>query len=236
MPSPKDSREVALDEAARAAVEKLAGDITIWLGDDLLRRAGLESAPQEFWGPEANVREAAWLKGRDDTVAFVQDDLEGCIRRALEEADLTPLLALEEECEGCDDTGIYREGGEWAPCSECDRGREFAECLKTSRDELRSSLALGVRERLEELERFGLRDDAEHPGFSEVGPVPGGSFIRREQVFGALTPAPSESATASAFRSVLEDVAENSGDPSAADEAQSVLARHPAPSEPEEGK
>jgi hypothetical protein len=47
-------------------------------------------------------------------------------------------------------------------------------------------LALEVRERLEGLERFGLREDAEHPGLSEVGPVEGGAFLRREQVLAAL--------------------------------------------------
>lgn len=72
---------------SKQSYDRLASDVAIWLGDELLRRAGLESAPQEFWGPEANVREAAWLKGRDDTVAFIEDELEGCIRTALERAE-----------------------------------------------------------------------------------------------------------------------------------------------------
>lgn len=73
--------------------ERLASDIAIWVGDELLRRAGLESSPQEFWGPEANVRNDAWLKGRDDTVAFIEDELEGHIRAALERSDLLLKLA-----------------------------------------------------------------------------------------------------------------------------------------------
>jgi len=39
------------------------------------------------------------------------------------------------ECESCDDTGIYEEGSEWAPCGECDLGRRWAELLKTAREE-----------------------------------------------------------------------------------------------------
>lgn len=36
-----------------------------------------------------------------------------------------------EECE-CEGTGIYEEGDEWAPCSECDLGRDFAARLRTT--------------------------------------------------------------------------------------------------------
>lgn len=47
-------------------------------------------------------------------------------------------------------------------------------------------LHLEVKERLEGLERFGLRADGDHPGFSEVGPMSSGAFLRREQVLAAL--------------------------------------------------
>lgn len=82
------------DEAPEEAVEELASDVAIWLGDDLLRRAGLESAPQQLW--DRNREEAAWLKGRDDMVAFIQDDLEGGIRRALEEPYALPAICKQE--------------------------------------------------------------------------------------------------------------------------------------------
>jgi len=86
-------------------------------------------------------------------------------------------------------------------------------------------LALEVKERLEKAAKE-LTDTAQTP--EERALVSVSSSL----VLAALdTPAPSESATASAFRSVLEAIVENSDDPSAADEAQSALAAHPAPSE-----
>jgi hypothetical protein len=42
---------------------------------------------------------------------------------------------------------------------------------------------LGV---VEELSRFGLREDEDHPGFSEIGMVPNGAFLNREQVIDAI--------------------------------------------------
>ncbi len=47
------------------------------------------------------------------------------------------IEATAQQCESCDDTGIYEEGSEWAPCEECDLGRGFAERLKSHADEVR---------------------------------------------------------------------------------------------------
>jgi hypothetical protein len=82
------------------AVEAVASNVAIWLGDELLRRAGLESAPQRLWskpGFDRTREEAAWLKGRDDTVAFIQDELEGGIRRALEGSPAYPAILKDLE-------------------------------------------------------------------------------------------------------------------------------------------
>ncbi len=77
------------------AVEALAGDIAIRLGDDLFRRAALESAPEPLWRKPSE--EDAWLKGRDDTVAHIEEEFEGCVRKALEDA--APIIEIEAERE-----------------------------------------------------------------------------------------------------------------------------------------
>lgn len=53
------------------------------------------------------------------------------------------------ECESCDDSGIYTEGAEWAPCGECERGREFGHHLKIARDEATAAVEERVRGELE---------------------------------------------------------------------------------------
>lgn len=53
-----------------------------------------------------------------------------------------------ERCESCDDTGIYEEGSEWAPCDECELGRGFAEGLKSHAKEIRQSERQRIREAL----------------------------------------------------------------------------------------
>jgi hypothetical protein len=72
---------------SQQSFDLLASDVAIWVGDELLRRAGLESAPDSFWGAAKRREEAAWLKGRDDTVALINDELEGHVRTALERAE-----------------------------------------------------------------------------------------------------------------------------------------------------
>lgn len=53
-------------------------------------------------------------------------------------------------------------------------------------DAIRSQERQRVRDEVEGLERFGIREDPEHPGFSEIGPVSGAAFLRREQVLAAV--------------------------------------------------
>jgi hypothetical protein len=48
------------------------------------------------------------------------------------EAERERDAASEPACDNCEDTGIYEEGDEWAPCSECERGRDFTQRLKTA--------------------------------------------------------------------------------------------------------
>lgn len=69
------------------------------------------------------------------------------------------------------------------------RERDRADQAEAERAVLQQQLR-EVRERLENLERFGLRGDADHPGFSEIGEVAGGHFLRREQVLAALSTQP----------------------------------------------
>lgn len=71
-------------------------------------------------------------------------------RRAERERDQERQRIEEERCESCDDTGIYTEGDEWAPCGECDLGRGFAERLKTHAEETRQSERQRIQEALKE--------------------------------------------------------------------------------------
>jgi len=57
-----------------------------------------------------------------------------------------------DRCKSCDDTGIYQEGDEWAPCEECERGRGLVEHFKTARRE--------AAEEERELLRGGLMSDS----------------------------------------------------------------------------
>lgn len=92
-----------------------------------------------------------------------------------------------ERCDNCDGSGIYEEGDEWAPCAECELGRDFAEYLKAAlAEQLRE-----VRERLlsEEL-RQAIRDAVEDGcGFMQldIDIVDGISEGAFEAVAAALT-------------------------------------------------
>lgn len=44
-----------------------------------------------------------------------------------------------ECCETCEDTGVYTEGMEWAPCGGCFRGKEFLTLLKAHAKEVRQA-------------------------------------------------------------------------------------------------
>ena len=57
-----------------------------------------------------------------------QDEFDAEFLRKLAEH---PSSSEAGECE-CEGTGIYEEGDEWAPCSECNLGRDFATYLRTA--------------------------------------------------------------------------------------------------------
>lgn len=65
-------------------------------------------------------------------------------------ADIPAIIeqARQEECESCNDTGIYYEGDEWTPCQECERGQRFLGHLKTAVAEARQEEREKVREAL----------------------------------------------------------------------------------------
>lgn len=63
--------------------EALQGDIAIEV-TGLLERAGLESAPTEFHTNCRDLENAAWLRGRDDTLALVREELDGYIAKGFE--------------------------------------------------------------------------------------------------------------------------------------------------------
>lgn len=82
--SPQPSREAADEEpTAREHVE------------DALRLAGLESAPEFLWSGRGR-EEAAWLRGRDDTVEYIRDSLsplpDSLTHRASREQELEEAL------------------------------------------------------------------------------------------------------------------------------------------------
>jgi hypothetical protein len=85
-------------------------------------------------------------------------------------------------CESCDDTGIYEEGDEWAPCGECDRGRALAEYFKTARGEAREEERERLKEKLEELPCF--TPDSHKLGAVEPSDV--GEYIERDAAIAAL--------------------------------------------------
>lgn len=58
---------------------------------------------------------------------------------------------VEERCESCDNTGIYWEGSEWAPCGECELGRGFLKRLLTYAEEVRKQAQEEERERLRDM-------------------------------------------------------------------------------------
>ena len=77
----------AIKEVASAQpveLDGLKGDVGIRVCE-LLERAGLESAPEPLW--RKPPEEDAWLKGRDDTLAMVREEVEGYIAKAFEEFD-----------------------------------------------------------------------------------------------------------------------------------------------------
>lgn len=97
----------------RGGLEGLKGDIEIQVRE-LLDRAGLESSPEMLWDRRSEiVEEAAWLKGRDDTLEHVRADLAIYIAYAFEEfkfAPTQPLLDLEaKESFVGDDGEVYSD-------------------------------------------------------------------------------------------------------------------------------
>jgi hypothetical protein len=98
-------------ETHESAVQKLAAALQIPDGGEeqvgaglqsdveiqvcaLLERAGLESAPALLWDAEKQREESAWLKGRDDTLAFVRDELAGHIAKGFEESTASTQQAV----------------------------------------------------------------------------------------------------------------------------------------------
>lgn len=110
--------------------------------------------------PEAIIEEAHRL-------ASLAEPLLLPVNRAVIEAALNyaapalrAAIEAEAECESCEDSGIYTEGAEWAPCGECNRGEEFARHLKIARAEVEAE----VRERFfSALEASGWSSGEEIP-------------------------------------------------------------------------
>lgn len=103
--------------------------------------------------------EGAELHANDPVVERIGDKLSAHVADCLDTAlrSLAESQEQDADCEHCDDTGIYREGDEWAPCDECQRGRDFAECLQTAVRESQEQRGEGddletVREKTERLE------------------------------------------------------------------------------------
>lgn len=93
----------------------------------------------------------------DETRTLIHDrDSGDLIARVLAFAGISKVRVVVERelerreapmiCESCEDTGIYEEGSEWAPCSECERGREFIERLMTYRDEQRAQVLAEIED------------------------------------------------------------------------------------------
>jgi hypothetical protein len=120
------------------------------------------------------VREAKRAYAAEQRLAQAVDLLENqqatrpeIIRHLAALADSDPPDALDDECDSCDDTGIYEEGSEWAPCLDCDLGRRWAEILKVCAAEYEDKGRSEERERLRALADIEdeLYDDA-RPGSS----------------------------------------------------------------------
>ena len=90
--------------------------------------------------PEQSHVSSVLAKAIRDHLSEVEFDADGLpptneIEAAIRSFRLAEHPSSGAECESCDDTGIYEEGSEWAPCGECDLGRRWAELLKTAREE-----------------------------------------------------------------------------------------------------
>jgi hypothetical protein len=101
-------------------------------------------------------RERYLSQARRDLEAILPD-LEAALLEQIEDS----------RCESCEGSGIYEEGDEWAPCSECDLGREFLACLRSHAAEVREQM----RERLRGPEavsavRVAAREVCEREGWS----------------------------------------------------------------------
>ncbi|HEX5591971.1 MAG TPA: hypothetical protein VFX35_01340 [Solirubrobacterales bacterium] len=107
---------------------------------------------------QVEVPEEALKQGRDacDAAFYGQGHgLDAAFRMGLQAA--APSIRAQERerlecCESCEDTGVYTEGMEWAPCGECFRGEEFTKLLRAHAKEVRQQERERVKEAL-------LRDD-----------------------------------------------------------------------------
>jgi hypothetical protein len=191
--------------------ERLASDIAIWVGDDLIRRAGLESAPQELWstpGLQRKKEEDGWLKGRDDTAALIGDELEGCIRRALEEPHALPALFESLRNQGAEEAErqierltIERDEARYSPMG--DNHHNAAACpycrpqFEAERNQALAKGAEEERERLREIvaqfHNDAVRSQIVREEQQEDSSVESIRVRELKEVLAALdTPAPSE--------------------------------------------
>jgi hypothetical protein len=81
--------------------------------DAILNMAALASAPEELWDGERTREEAAWLRGRDDTVAHLRGDL----------ADLPDSLSHRSPQQPVPDTGGATGETDSIPVTDDDRDR-----------------------------------------------------------------------------------------------------------------
>ena len=111
---------------------------------DAERAAGLDHL-DDPWPPVTLERRFVGQPGRAWSEPYHPPKGEGG-----EQQLYVPAVA---ECESCDDTGIYEEGAEWAPCGECALGRGFAERLKSfAREHAATPQRSALEEVAEELE------------------------------------------------------------------------------------
>jgi hypothetical protein len=138
-------------------------------------------------GPEQGVPEAAYDAAETALKQFTEEVCTDTYAAARESVNAA-LPAIREEleaerederCESCDDTGIYEEGDEWAPCEECELGRDLKPRFLTTRREAQEEL------RRELLSEKTIQAAAE--GLVGVGKVyPGDRLVTRNALAAAL--------------------------------------------------
>lgn len=88
--------------------------------------AAVDAAAAKLWA----MRSGSVTEGFEHESEQAQEGVRDVVRPILQAA--APYFVAQPECDECEDTGIYEEGDEWAPCDGCERGRDFADRLRVT--------------------------------------------------------------------------------------------------------